>query len=96
MDPLEDAKAPSARVLRTLKLLENPKWTLLQFKPNDFGALLSKDFDVERIPPSRIRHMLERGYIIQIRNSGFASLGWLEYETTYDTSMLLNNHRVPT
>jgi len=33
--------------------------------------------------------MVKRAYVLEKRNSAFAQLGWIEYEITYETSMML-------
>ncbi len=90
VDELSAEIQPSQRVVDTLrKINDQSRWVLVAFKPGGWGALLSRDFQVEKIPAARIIHMVKRAYITEKRNSTFAQLGWLEYEITYETSMML-------
>jgi hypothetical protein len=89
VDELSAEIPPSERVLDTLRKLNDSRWVLVALKPGGWGALLSRDFQVEKIPAARIIHMVTRAYTTETRNSAFAQLGWLEYEVTYETSMML-------
>ena len=89
MDELTAEITPTPRMLDTLRKLNESRWVLVAFKPGGWGALLSRDFQVEKIPAPRIIEMATRAYILEKRNSAFAQLGWLEYEITYETSMML-------
>ena len=89
MDELTAEITPTPRMLDTLRKLNESRWVLVAFKPGGWGALLSRDFQVEKIPAPSIIEMATRAYILEKRNSAFAQLGWLEYEITYETSMML-------
>lgn len=89
MDELSAEIQPGPRVLNNLRKLNDSRWVMVAFKPGGEGALLSRDFQVEKIPAPRIIHMVKRAYILEKRNSTFAQLGWIEYEISYETSMML-------
>ena len=89
VDELSAEIQPGPLVLDTLRKINGSRWALVAFKPGGWGALLSRDFQVEKIPAPRIIYMVKRAYVLEKRNSAFAQLGWIEYEITYETSMML-------
>ena len=96
MDQLGPEQAPSERVIHTLRKMEKPNWFLFAFKAGGHGALLGSHrgkLAAEKVPKQRIRHMVERGYAIEVRQSDLAQLGWVEYDITYEGVMLIRNHR---